>query len=139
LEIDAVTNSATRRQDSNFMDQPKTATLKQRYWTATLVLALLFAQFAGLQHRIAHSGRQGDPSFSQSQAGSDTGDTGKTNDTHSCVMFDAATLAATVNATPCVPLLAAGAEALAQPVVPASWNAPVFHHFLSRAPPLVVL
>jgi hypothetical protein len=109
-------------------------------FTLVLVMALLCAQWMGLRHSIAHAGwPQGQQSVGSSsssfslQVGTDQdGDVH-----HSCLAFDAATLADSVYTVPFNTALVPNLHVLAQWVAFASWHAPLVCHFSSRAPPLV--
>ncbi|TCS38597.1 hypothetical protein EDC30_102336 [Paucimonas lemoignei] len=104
--------------------------------TALVVLAMLCAQWVGLAHSIAHSGsKQESPYFSLYVSAPDTG--GDKFSAHSCVLFEAAAIAASL-ATPTVNLtLPLSVHALALWLAFASWDAPFLCHFSPRAPPAV--
>jgi len=91
-----------------------------------LVAALLFAQWAGLSHRIDHA-----PFMSAAAADGHDSDAG-----HSCAAFDAAAVADAIHLPPFAPPLLAGTRILALWAAFASWDAPPVLHFSSRAPPL---
>lgn len=103
-----------------------------------LALALLFAQWLGLAHRIEHAGvaqaaqqAQVDESSRQADASYDK------SLNHSCSLLDAAALASVLH-SPAVSLaVLPGAQVLALWVAFASWDAPFLRFFCSRAPPLV--
>lgn len=95
-----------------------------------LMMAVLFAQWVGLNHGIRHAGLQQSPaSFAQIE-----GDEGEAQ--HSCIAFDAATLADSIPLAPYLAPLLTGARVLALWIAFASWNAPFTPYFSSRAPPL---
>jgi hypothetical protein len=99
-----------------------------------LAVALLFAQWTGLKHRIFHASLQ----YQQIHASSiaDTGDTTGDNDAgHSCAAFDAATVGDTLHILPFVTPLVSSARVLALWVAFSSWDAPLITCFSSRAPP----
>lgn len=102
-----------------------------------LVLALLFAQWLGLSHRIDHAGLA--QSAQQVQASQWSLQADASHDKameHSCALFDAASLAAVLN-SPAVSLaVLPGARVLALWLAFASWDAPFLRLFSSRAPPL---
>jgi hypothetical protein len=102
-----------------------------------LVMALLFAQWLGQMHRIAHEGlrtAQAETSTNNStsivQLVAHLGDSG-----HSCAAFDAATLSAGIcTASVAMPVLPNDHE-LALWIAFASRSTPFTAHFHSRAPP----
>jgi hypothetical protein len=94
-----------------------------------LALALLFAQWAGIAHRIEHA-----PLHHPAQVFSQFDDDGHRHH-HSCLAFDAAAVADTVCLPPFVAPLLDGAQVLALRLAFISWNAPPVRHFSSRAPP----
>jgi hypothetical protein len=115
------------------MTRAKTLSLNQLTWLFALALSLLFAQFTGQRHRIDHAKWQesaGIYQLVQSQYD------GYDHKDHSCITFDAATLADAIGAALVLVLLAAGLHMLAQWIAFISWDAPVTRYFLSRAPPV---
>jgi len=102
-----------------------------------LVLALLFAQWLGLAHRIEHAGLA--LPVQQTAANLSSLQTDASYDkslNHSCALLDAAALAAVLN-SPCLNLaILPGAQVLAPWLAFASWDAPFLRHFSARAPPL---
>lgn len=100
-----------------------------------LVAALLLVQWVGLRHRIVHAGEnhghhalvQMDVSTHQPHGDDDA--------EHSCVAFDAATLADSIGAVPFLAPLRSDRHTLALWLAFASWDAPFLCHFSSRAPP----
>ena len=114
------------------MIRAKPLSLNQLTWVIAITLSLLFAQFAGQYHRIKHTQWYGGASLHrQAQPQYDNYD----NKSHSCLVFDAATLADTCGAVPSMALLLEGTHLLAQWIAFISWDAPVTHLFQSRAPP----
>ena len=114
-------------------------------WLAlALACALLWAQWAGLVHRIEHgqgvgggalhaasmhAGQQASSDSASSDA--DAGPVGL----HSCVVFDGLCLADSLP-TALLPALSARVAHAVPPLAPfASWQAGVARHFQSRAPP----
>jgi hypothetical protein len=96
-----------------------------------LAMALLFVQWAGLGHRISHSALQ------QQLIGALTNaDGGAPDKLHSCVLFDAATVADMLHIPPALATPLTGAEVLAQWAAFISWRAPLLTCFSSRAPPV---
>lgn len=101
-----------------------------RFTVAAMVIAaLLFAQWAGLAHRIDHS-----PLASIHMDAQEEDHDQEYN--HSCVAFDAAAVADAIGVPPVAAAPMAGARVLALWVAFASWNPPPALHFSSRAPPL---
>jgi len=94
-----------------------------------LAMVLLCAQWMGLAHRIAHAGWQQNPDV---QIQSDRG--GESH--HSCLAFDAATLADTIYTASFTTQPLPNAHVLALWIAFASWDAPFTAYFSSRAPPL---
>ena len=109
---------------------------------ALLIVAVLFAQWMGVMHRISHADRSNGPiisiaGFDVRSAGPATDRVADGNtDNHSCTAFDAATLA---DALP-VPFVCAslqpGAALIAARAAFDSWDAPLAHFYSPRAPPL---
>ena len=106
-------------------------------FTMLLAVTLLFAQWLGMRHRIAHgSGPYGARhSISASCSGLQIDCGNKTR--HACAAWDAATLADTVGAIPFIAPILPNAHVLALWTAFASWDAPLLCHFLSRAPPRI--
>jgi hypothetical protein len=98
-----------------------------------LATALLFVQWAGLSHRISHSTLQqqliGAPALTNA-------DGGAPDKLHSCLLFDAATVADMLHIPPALATPLTGAEVLAQWAAFISWRAPLLTCFSSRAPPV---
>lgn len=110
------------------MSKAPTSRLKQTAWIATLMLSLLFAQFAGLRHRVDHAGWQQQPGQANTDSSVKYG-------SHNCAIFDAATLADAAGAAPAIGFATDCVYALALSRMLASWDASVLVPFLSRAPP----
>lgn len=116
--------------------RPLTAKLATIKTITALVMALLFAQWLGQMHRVAHDGLQA----VISQVSSDTSPVSQLvahlgDASHSCAAFDAATLAAGIcTAAMAVPVLP-NLHALALWIAFASRSTPFTAHFHSRAPP----
>jgi hypothetical protein len=110
-----------------------------------LTMVLLSAQWMGVKHRIVHA-RQASaqtpssflaPAMSAVPAAPATpAAAGDIDLTHSCLSFDAATMADAVHAPPFMPLLQASAHVLSLWAAFLSWDAPPSLCFSSRAPPL---
>ena len=93
-----------------------------------LAVALLFAQWTGLAHRIDHA-----PLSTLHAQSAEEDDSGLN---HSCVAFDAAAVADAIHLPPCAVPILASAKVLALWAAFESWDAPLVLHFSSRAPPL---
>lgn len=127
-------------------------------WALLLALMLLFSQFLGLLHGIAHAGwppameRVAEASFNAAlfnYVDSDEADAEADADDkavgaqsvehqkhhHSCVEYDAASGTAGIHVHFFSPPLIPGVQVLALWQAFASWDAPVVCHFSSRAPP----
>lgn len=96
-----------------------------------LAMALLFVQWAGLNHRISHWALQ-----QQLAAAPSNVDGGTPDKLHSCVAFDATTVADLIHMPPMAAPLITGVQVLAQWAAFASWQPPLLTCFSSRAPPL---
>lgn len=92
-----------------------------------LAVAVLFAQWLGMHHRIEHADR-----VHVEQVGTATHD-GDTD--HSCQLYDAASLADMAPFFPCIAPLLASVRVLALWSAFRSWHAPLTLHFQSRGPP----
>lgn len=95
-----------------------------------LVMAVLFSQWAGLQHGINHSGVP----FSKVAIAHVDATDGDVQ--HSCIAFDAAALADSISLAPYLAPLLTSARVLSLWSAFVSWDAPFTSHFSSRAPPL---
>ncbi len=100
--------------------------------TLFVALALLFAQWAGVQHRIAHAGLL----HEHAHASSAHIDDDDRNAGHSCAAFDAATVGDSIHISQFVSPLITSAQVLALWAAFISWDAPLTAYFSSRAPPL---
>lgn len=98
---------------------------------ALLAIVILCAQWGGLTHRIVHAGLQQQASMPgiDASAGIDKAIE------HSCMLLDAAALGAGLATPSYMPGMLPGAKVLALWSAFASWDAPLFCQFLSRAPP----
>ncbi len=94
-----------------------------------LMIAMLFAQWTGLDHRIRHA------ALPYSVASFGQIDSDDNNAYHSCIALDAAALADSISPNPYLAPLLTGARVLALWAAFASWDAPFSIHFSSRAPP----
>jgi hypothetical protein len=125
-----------------------------------LTMALLFAQWTGLKHRIVHAAmtplylqsQSLPPSASSSQPDSQWqsqsqwqwqwqspastfGSGSDTDLSHSCLAFDAATVADSIHTPPFLLPLLTSAQVLSLWAAFISWDAPLSLCFSSRAPP----
>jgi hypothetical protein len=100
-----------------------------------LAAALLFAQWAGLSHRISHAYLQQQQALAYSIP--DDNRNGDQDMRHSCAAFDAATVADTIPLPPFVAPLITSVRVLALWAAFISWDAPLAVYFSSRAPPRV--
>jgi hypothetical protein len=96
-----------------------------------LALAMLFAQFAGQLHRIEHANWNGagTPQWSQSEQESDA------LKSHSCLVFDAITLADLLSTGLVLAVALAGRHVLNQRLFRSVHLGAFTALFLSRAPP----
>ncbi|MEB0136769.1 hypothetical protein QN362_15635 [Actimicrobium sp. CCC2.4] len=107
-----------------------------------LVMALLFAQWLGQMHRVAHDGSATASAKISPEVASGTSSVFQLvahlgDSSHSCAAFDAATLSAGIcTAAIAIPVLP-NLHALALWIAFASRLPPFTAHFLSRAPPAV--
>ncbi|MES2934860.1 MAG: hypothetical protein V4805_15385 [Pseudomonadota bacterium] len=114
-------------------------------FAALLVVAVLFAQWMGLRHRIEHANRIDSQhamqtvgqisSASISDSITDAGVEYAGDKSHSCTLFDGMALTDSAPALPFIPLLQTSVQVLALWAAHASWDAPFLCHFSSRAPP----
>jgi hypothetical protein len=122
-----------------------TPTATRLCFAALLAIAVLFAQWMGLRHRIEHADRIDTQHVAQTLNNtSSISTTGTTPDTaaeytgdksHSCALYDGVALADSAPALPFIPLLQTSVQVLALWAAYASWDAPFLRHFSSRAPP----
>lgn len=100
-----------------------------------LVLSLLFAQWLGASHAIAHASQNVVISVTNAEpAVGDTFDHQKSSSF--CSLFDAAALGAAVHTTPCTDPSFFNPSLHEQSRFSASWIQPFNVFFSSRAPPL---
>ncbi len=106
-----------------------------RYVIALLLtLAMVFAHWQGLAHRIAHATQY-------SSAAVDTAINGSAAShqktvPHSCIAFDAATVAPALDTPACTTAILPAVRVLALWTAFESWHAPFTPYFSSRAPPV---
>jgi hypothetical protein len=119
----------------------RTPTATRLCFAALLVIAVLFAQWMGLQHRIEHADRIDNHHTAQtvvqtlSDSTSDSSTEYAGDKSHSCTLFDGMALADSAPALPFIPMLQTSVQVLALWAAHASWDAPFLCHFSSRAPP----
>jgi hypothetical protein len=101
-----------------------------------VALALLFAQWVGLTHRISHAQLQAQEYSSATRSGDDSSSGNDGSAHHSCAAFDAATVGDLVHLAPFIAPLLTSAHMLASWAAFISWDAPLTRYFSSRAPPL---
>ncbi|HEY6774575.1 MAG TPA: hypothetical protein VI140_11425 [Oxalicibacterium sp.] len=105
-------------------------------FTAVLAVLLLFAQWMGLQHSIAHADLiDGNHAVFKSAkvadaSGEYVGDKG-----HSCKLYDSATLSDSAPLPIVLPVIRTGMLVATQHISAILWDAPLLCHFSSRAPP----
>jgi len=107
----------------------------QSVLAACLILAMLVAQWAGLQHRIEHADRAADVLRVANVSSGATGDAASAHVAHSCALFDAAALGDTLHnppdAAPCLPALTAAVRHRVAPSDDVRFGS----YYSSRAPP----
>tara|TARA_R110001599_G_scaffold64023_4_gene179333 strand:+ start:11786 stop:12163 length:378 start_codon:yes stop_codon:yes gene_type:complete len=113
-------------------------TSRARCFAALLIAVFLFAQWAGWQHRVIHADWD---TLSSTLVSTETTDWHadthqyQGEKSHSCLLFDAATLACSAPANLFSLPLQTGANILALWQAFSSWDAPPLRVFASRAPP----
>ncbi len=110
-----------------------------------MMLCLLFAQWLGLTHAIAHAGLKSEPQPSQistatsfsptAQTGWISGAVDHQKSLSACAALDAATLGAGLHSAPLLPLLLTLGSAQADAGVISLWQQAFTAFFSSRAPP----
>jgi hypothetical protein len=110
---------------------------------ALLLAMLLFSQWLGMQHRIAHaSWVNGHPAALQAIDGSAQDEIDRGTDrqherkSHSCSLVDGTALADTVAVFLFIPPAPMCTRVLALWIAYQSWHAPLTRFFFSRAPPV---
>jgi len=113
-------------------------------FAALLIIAVLFAQWMGLQHRIEHADGADNLHAAQTISASSSATSSDIpvavteyagDKSHSCTLFDGMALADSAAVRPFIPLLQTSVQILALRAAHASWDAPFLCHFSSRAPP----
>lgn len=99
-----------------------------------LTMAMVFAHWQGLGHRIAHAAQF--PNAAASLAVSAEGGLDQKAVPHSCLAYDAATVAPALHTPACAVGVLPGGRVLALWAAFGSWDAPFTAYFSSRAPPL---
>lgn len=106
-----------------------------RYLVAFLLtLAMVFAHWQGLAHRIAHASQY--PTAAHDTAANGSAASHQKTVQHSCLAFDAATVAPALDTPACTSAILPAGRVLALWSAFDSWNAPFTSHFSSRAPPV---
>ena len=110
-------------------------TRSTRYVIALLLmLTMVFAHWQGLAHRVAHAWLL--PSAALDGAASGPAVPDQKIVSHSCLAYDAATVAPALHTPPCTTQALPAARVLALWTAFDSWNAPFTPYFSSRAPPV---
>lgn len=99
-----------------------------------LTLAMVFAHWQGLAHRVAHAWQY--PSAAVDTAANGSAASHQKTVSHSCLAYDAATVAPALDTPPCTAIALPPARVLAQWTAFDSWHAPFTPYFSSRAPPV---
>lgn len=115
------------------------ASLPRLRFTRTLIalllmLAMVFAHWQGLAHRIAHATQYASAALDSAVNGSAASHQNIVP--HSCIAFDAATVAPALDTPACTTAILPSARVLAQWTASDSWHAPFTPYFSSRAPPV---
>lgn len=106
-----------------------------RYVVALLLtLAMVFAHWQGLAHRIAHATQYTSAALDTAVNGSAASH--QKTVPHSCIAFDAATVAPALGTPACNTAILPPVRVLAQWTAFDSWHAPFTPYFSSRAPPV---
>ena len=107
-------------------------------WLALwLALCLMFAQWLGYTHAIAHAGAKAESLISQSaQSGQSISSFDHQAASNACASLDAAALGASLHSPAFMPLLALLADTIQSTSHPAGWLQHFIALFSSRAPPL---
>lgn len=103
-----------------------------------LTLAMVFAHWQGLAHRVAHAWQTPSAAVDTAAIGAAAPhqSTDQKTVSHSCLAYDAATVAPALDTPPCTAIALPPARVLAQWTAFASWHAPFTPYFSSRAPPV---
>lgn len=106
-----------------------------RYLVAFLLtLAMVFAHWQGLAHRIAHATQYSSVALDTAVNGSAASH--QQTVPHSCIAFDAATVAPALDTPACTIAILPAGRVLALWIAFDSWHAPFTPYFSSRAPPV---
>lgn len=106
-----------------------------RYLVAFLLtLAMVFAHWQGLAHRIAHATQYASAALDSAVNGSAASH--QNTVPHSCIAFDAATVAPALDTPACTIAILPAGRMPAQWTAFASRHAPFTPYFSSRAPPV---
>ena len=106
-----------------------------RYLVALLLtLAMVFAHWQGLAHRVAHATPYASAALDSAVNGSAASH--QKTVPHSCIAFDAATVAPALDTPACTTAILSPVRVLALWAAFDSWHAPFAPYFSSRAPPV---
>lgn len=98
-----------------------------------LTMSMIFAHWQGLSHRISHASQY--PNSASSMAASIPDGSHQKALQHSCLAYDAATVAPALHTPTCIAGILPGIQVLALWSAFDSWDAPFTPYFSSRAPP----
>lgn len=99
-----------------------------------LTMAMILAHWQGLAHRIGHAAQY--PGGASSLASLAPAGAHQKSLQHSCLAYDAATVAPALHTPTCSAGVLPSGRVLAQLAAFDSWDAPFTPYFSSRAPPL---
>jgi hypothetical protein len=99
-----------------------------------LTLAMVFAHWQGLAHRIAHASQY--PAAALDVGANGSAAAHQKALPHSCLAYDAATVAPALHTPACTSAALPAVRVLALWAAFDSWDAPFTPYFSSRAPPL---
>jgi hypothetical protein len=103
---------------------------------AALAMLLLFAQWMGLRHSIAHANLiDGNHAVFQSAQATDASSEYVGDKGHSCKLYDSATLSDSAPLPIVLPVIRTGMRVVTHRISAILWDAPLRCHFSSRAPP----
>lgn len=105
---------------------------KNKTFAILLALALLWVNQLGFSHSILHANWENTTTSSTKQSAKYNAPDALH---HSCIAFDAITLAAVLHTTPFIAALSSSIDVPHIQNASQSWDAPLICAFLSRAPP----
>ena len=103
--------------------------------TMLLVVAILFAQWVGVIHRVVHGGGLQRGAIAAESTTVPLLPDWINLSSHSCAELDAATLGDAMSSTVFITPILPDSVEVAQQVAFSSWTVPLLCHFSSRAPP----